>query len=137
MATFKSLKTYAKKRKRLFVSTMHASEVREKKNLNHKQAMERGIHEFSKVRRRGSSATGSVMSLNHNLHRRLSPQSLLGSGFPYYLKVAWGNRKNIEEERVNFRNLRTKNKKVFKSEKLEKKIVEKMFLVDMWFVYVC
>ena len=63
------------------------------------------------------------MSLNHNLRRRLSPQSLL--------------RKNIEEERVNFRNLRTKNIRVFKSEKLEKKIVEKMFIVDMRFVYVC
>ena len=110
MATFKSLNTYAKKRKRLFLSTKHASEEGEKK-LDHKQVMERGIRDFSKVRRRGSSATGSIMSLNHNLHRRLSPQSLLGSGFPYYLKVAWGNRKNIEEERVNFRNLRTKNKK--------------------------
>ena len=91
MATFKSLKTYAKKRKRLFLSTKHASEEREKK-LDHKQVMERGIHEFSKVRRRGSSATGSVMSLNHNLHKRLSPQSLLGSGSPYLLKVGWENR---------------------------------------------
>ena len=40
---------------------------------------------FCKVRRSGSSATESVMSLKHNLHMRLSPQSLLGSGSPYLM----------------------------------------------------
>ena len=47
---------------------------------------------FCKVRRSRSSATESVMSLKHNLHKRLSPQSLLGSGSPYLMKVGWGNR---------------------------------------------
>ena len=48
-----------------------------------------------KVERSGSSATGPVMSLNHNLYKRLPPRSFLGSlgslG-PYSLKVGWDNR---------------------------------------------